>query len=393
MGTCDYDVIVIGGGPGGAAAAKAAVDGGLKTLLVEKKKLPRHKPCDGMIMPVAESHIEKYFGALPENVKAEPHAWKGTHFHLRGGRIFTVSLPAKNVWRDKLDHWLCSESGAEIWDEARLLDFAEWKDRVEVVCQREGEGIKLSCPVMIAADGGISGIVKKIDPTFHREPPWLLYCGQDYHRGEIELDPTYFHVFLEPGMGLQPEVFCKDDLLVTDTIVFAGEKVKPVREIYHAWLADKHGFKPGEHVMSLGCRITASSTLNRFCPGTDRVLVVGEAAGFLNYGSEGISSAIATGYLAGQAAGVAAQHPPGPSYRESVEPERERTAEQWYMPALMTGKVVPELKEALMAAPPLLRLRAMNDTAAWLKRMGFKPRYIIEAIVRRLVHGGFDFRA
>ena len=38
-----WDVIVIGGGPGGAMAAKKCAQENLKTLILEKKKLPRSK--------------------------------------------------------------------------------------------------------------------------------------------------------------------------------------------------------------------------------------------------------------------------------------------------------------------------------------------------------------
>ena len=43
----NFDVIVCGAGPSGATAANALSKAGLKVLLLEKEKLPRHKTCGG----------------------------------------------------------------------------------------------------------------------------------------------------------------------------------------------------------------------------------------------------------------------------------------------------------------------------------------------------------
>ena len=45
-----YDVIVVGAGPAGSTAAYDCTKQGLKTLLLEKYKLPREKPCGGAVM-------------------------------------------------------------------------------------------------------------------------------------------------------------------------------------------------------------------------------------------------------------------------------------------------------------------------------------------------------
>jgi geranylgeranyl reductase family protein len=47
MKTNHFDVIVLGAGPGGATAAFELAKAGVKTLLIEKQKLPRHKTCGG----------------------------------------------------------------------------------------------------------------------------------------------------------------------------------------------------------------------------------------------------------------------------------------------------------------------------------------------------------
>lgn len=44
----EYDVVVVGGGVAGSVAARFAAKSGFKTLLIEKFKTPRNKPCSGI---------------------------------------------------------------------------------------------------------------------------------------------------------------------------------------------------------------------------------------------------------------------------------------------------------------------------------------------------------
>ena len=53
-----YDLVIIGGGPSGASAGRAAGKLGLRTLLIEKEKFPRYKPCGGAVSEQAISHLD-----------------------------------------------------------------------------------------------------------------------------------------------------------------------------------------------------------------------------------------------------------------------------------------------------------------------------------------------
>src|SRR5215471_7506024 len=46
-----YDAIIVGGGPAGSAAATVMAQAGLRALLLEEKRMPRHKVCGEFITP------------------------------------------------------------------------------------------------------------------------------------------------------------------------------------------------------------------------------------------------------------------------------------------------------------------------------------------------------
>jgi flavin-dependent dehydrogenase len=390
-----YDVVVVGGGPAGAAAAKAAVAGGLETVLLEAKRIPRPKPCSGYLFAEALAVLDEHYGPMPDTVRANPHRISGVRVRLPGDTLLDVPIGGANIWRDRFDAWLCAESGAEILDGTRLVDFAEWRDRVELVCRRGGSEMTLEARVLIAAVGCFSMVPLRLDPGFLDGVPFVRTL-QQYFRSEISLEPGYLHVFVSPEYGAYPAAYVKDDLVVLDSSVRPGKSLQSARLAFQAMLAREQGFRPVEPELRLGCKVAFPSALNRFCLGTDRVLVVGEAAGFANSMGEGISSALVTGYIAGSAAAECGASAPGPAYRERVRPERERTAKEWMLPAVMTGRARPELRDTLFKLSPLTMLKVTRGILAWQNSGGVVPtlqKHSIEVMIRRLLNGDFDFRS
>jgi geranylgeranyl reductase family protein len=72
------DVVVVGAGPAGAMAAAAAARGGLRVVLVEKRQLPRHKPCGGGLpVPVQEELLDLAPEAVVDTrVRRMRHSWR-----------------------------------------------------------------------------------------------------------------------------------------------------------------------------------------------------------------------------------------------------------------------------------------------------------------------------
>jgi flavin-dependent dehydrogenase len=391
----DYDVVVMGGGPAGASAALAATRGGLRTLLVEKRAIPRPKPCSGFLFSEALQLLGEYFGDIPQEARAAPYDIKGVRLYLPRDLTLEVPIPGRNIQRDRFDAWLCRSSGAELWDRTTLTDFAEWRDSVEVKCLREGEPVELRARVLIAADGNSSKIARRIDPSFLSAIPRYV-SRQDWWRARVDLEPGYLNVFARAELGFYPAAYLKDDLLVMDHSVAAGTPLGPTRARFMDWVKVHHGLELIEPVFSLGCRAVFAAAYNRFCLGTDRVLLVGEAAGFQNVMGEGISSALATGYLAGGAAVDSKGSSPGESYRALAAPERERTAGEWRLTALLTGRARPELHASLQALPLPLRARVIREIVKWQWKGKMVPALSLpglEVAVRRMLHGSYDYRA
>src|SRR5215203_6563194 len=74
-----YDLVVVGAGPGGSATAYYASKAGLKTLLLDRQRFPRDKPCGDGLMPHATSEVSLM--GLGDWLD-EPHHGKFTGFSI-----------------------------------------------------------------------------------------------------------------------------------------------------------------------------------------------------------------------------------------------------------------------------------------------------------------------
>jgi geranylgeranyl reductase family protein len=151
-----YDVIIIGGGPSGASAGRRAGTLGLKTLLLEKEKFPRYKPCGGGLSEHAISYLDF---ELPQNIIE----WEVTGANV----IFRDQLIKAHkdhrmsvlVSRDKFDNLLlekAKETGIQVHTGEKVLCCRETPDSVEVETEMNTYQAKFA----IVAEGA-HGLVKK----------------------------------------------------------------------------------------------------------------------------------------------------------------------------------------------------------------------------------------
>jgi len=155
-----FDVAVIGGGPGGSAVAKRCAESGLRTLLLEKHKLPRNKVCTGMIMSeMAQTLIKKEFGSPPDEVLTTPPYLLGFKFRAPGARTLTLERRMPFAWRRDFDYWLnrvVEGVGVKLYDEARVKSVVEAEGSYLLSLDKDGEIKHIRARFLIGADGTLS---------------------------------------------------------------------------------------------------------------------------------------------------------------------------------------------------------------------------------------------
>ncbi len=310
-----YDVIVVGAGPGGSAAARKCADHGCKVLLLEKRRLPRHKICSGWLMDgFTRSAVDRVFGPVPLDVLNDPPHLSGFVVHGPGGKRETVKGEIPQAWRKDLDHWMnqkASEAGVEIWDESGVAGVAQDGGRCSVRLVRKGSEQEISARHVIGCDGCLSVVRKSLFPDLK---PHSMQSLQHWYQGSLgDLEKDYLHEFLYPDAGydtrsVAPGSLCgvhyKEDYFCIACGSVPGhwrENMRTARNL----LSRFYGFDPGRQPLWIdSCLVPElhSSLIDgSLRPAKGDILLVGDAAGLLDQREGGsIGLAVLTGELAAE---------------------------------------------------------------------------------------------
>jgi len=294
-----YDVIVIGGGPGGCVAAKRCAQGGLKTLLIERKKLPRDKVCSGMVMgPWAHDIIQQEFGTIPLEILVDPCYLSGHMMHVPGTQPQRILCKTPLAWRKDLDFWMiqiAQQDGVEIWDGAKVIQVNQKAGACTVTMIQGKTTQELKSRFVIGADGGASVVRKSLFPLIKVQYSVPM---RECYAGALDLEKDYFHWFFpkyrpRPRFGLNHKGDC---------FLIEGSGIKELRNEIIQILAE-YGFNPrSKAVWKDGClipRLHEALVTGAFSPAQGNILLIGDAAGLLlPITFEGIGTALKSGILA-----------------------------------------------------------------------------------------------
>lgn len=165
-----YDVIVIGAGPAGSIAAYHCANAGLNTLLLDKAKFPRVKPCGGAVSVRSLKALAHVGIQIPSSVIEQ----KIFGFHLMGPEMKPFEyrcsqLLAYTVQRAKFDNYLANQAnkaGAEFIQECALTELEQHKNYVR--CETEKGSFKGQ--LVIGADGATSKVGRLVGLRQARKP-------------------------------------------------------------------------------------------------------------------------------------------------------------------------------------------------------------------------------
>jgi flavin-dependent dehydrogenase len=394
----EIDAIVVGASLSAAAAGKRLVDAGLETVVLERKKLPRHKICSGILSPRGHRFLLENFGPLPREILHEPTSCRGVTFHFPSLLRLSMDFhggPTPHLHRRYSDYWAIRRSGVEVQDETTFLGLEDDGSRV-TVRSRGPEGERTyRARVVIGADGPSSAVVRAVVPEHPKQIPWF-FVGQKFH--EIEscpLDPDYFHFWFHPELGHYTWCHERDGKQIVGVGFDAGGSFHGTHQKVVDYFREKHDVHLGPADEHEGCAENFGlSLINRYVFGRGNVLITGQAAGFLNMMAEGMSCALHSGAISGEAvvAALRTNRPVQETYRRMIASEVRRCSDQWNPLMIAFGSPhEADFKSALRKLPRRDQATLMKEVLSFIRIYGkFKwGRQILGQSIGRLVRGGY----
>lgn len=395
------DVIIVGASLSAAAAAKRLVDAGYETIALERFSLPRAKPCSGIISPRGHRFLIENFGPLPKEVLHEPTACKGVTFYFPGG----VELPMEfdggttpHLNRTYSDYWAIQRSGATVHDNLRFLSATDHGSHIDVFAGNGQKETQYRTRYLIGADGPNSKVVSTLYPEYRETIKWFTVKQHLHEIIECPLDPEYFHYWFHPGIGYYTWSHQRNGRQIVGVGYEADDDLASRHARALRYLEDRHKVKlgpcltPDSSVNNFGL-----SLINRYVFGRGNIIVTGQAAGFLNMIAEGMSAALHSGAIAGEAAVDAFRlnKPIQYIYRTMIQSEVRRCSDQWNILKILFGRPhEADFMGALANRGMRDKLIVLKDTVKFLAPWGkynWGRQMLWQAITRQIT-GGYNPR-
>lgn len=295
-----YDIGVVGSGPAGAAVAKILADR-FRVLLLDSG---RRKCCGGILAPEAQKMLAQLDLSLPKSVLVDPQPFAVAILDTGTKLVRHYSRQYINIDRYAFDRWLLSliPDNVDIRHEAVYRRTDPPVDRegpLTIHFTQDGEKRSERVRFLIGADGAGSTVRKEFFSKY--DIPKRYIALQEWFpksdvrfpvNGPINYRSDYVGIFDREFTDFYAWTVPKDDrLLVGGAIPFgphAGKRLETLKK-----KLEQFGLILGNPVLREAGQLFRPLSTSSICLGSDRVFLIGEAAGLISPSSaEGISFAL-----------------------------------------------------------------------------------------------------
>ena len=312
----EWDVVIIGAGPAGGYSGLLCARSGLRTLLVEKQKFPRHKIC-GCCLNSRAVRFLKDAGIWSGILTAGARRLEGIKISVRHQQLLVPLQESWSVSRSTLDQHLVRqavEAGCVFNDGVSAQVSApsssnsqglrrirvgtkEVLARVVLVCDGLGHSSldshsELTTEVMHGSRVGLGGIINQCDasPSDHSDSK---HIQTDTNRNEVIRMIVGNHGYA----GLAPLEDGRLNIAAAVDPEFLKSMNSPVDALLS--LFEEAGELPPAGMAEMSLRGTRPLTQSTTPRSLERLLLLGDAAGYVEpFTGEGIAWALASASLA-----------------------------------------------------------------------------------------------
>jgi flavin-dependent dehydrogenase len=296
----EYSTIVAGTGPAGVMAAMHAAKRG-RVLMADSSALPRDKSCGGMLNEYAQ-HFLGEFARMPQELVLGPEYVNFRYWDWDRNIKKPTSLRFLNVDRKSFDEWMLSllPENVEVIGATSIAGFDQGAQGVSVRLKKGSTTEEIRCSNLIGADGARSTVRRSLGAGTAANYVTL----QDFVKLEGEIEPFFDCIYMR-GIGdcyAYAYIVPKGDVAIVGSVYYP--RTQRPHEKHEQQLGVLRAAVPqlGETVKREACVALCVRDTGDVVRGTGRVLLTGEAGGFMSPTSgEGISYAMNSGMLAGKA--------------------------------------------------------------------------------------------
>src|SRR5262245_42899756 len=294
MSSQDFDVAIVGAGPSGTAAGYQLVRQGLRVLMLDRHTFPRMKPCGGgltikalNLMPYSVGPVlEQATNKLGMGVKGESGRKRFEVFKTEG---HVCAFAVRQAF-DRFNFERTMAAGATFDQIRNISQIDERQDEVRITA----DGRRIAARYLIGADGANSVVRKLATKATWFQRGFAIEGLVPY--GLIGREPLaeFFFGYVPNGYGW---LFPKGDHVNVGIYTY-DDNVSLSKDQLRAYALDRLGTDKLEQIagypLGFGGR--------RYAPASDRVVLVGDAAGFSEpLLGEGIHNALKSGQIAAKA--------------------------------------------------------------------------------------------